>query len=295
MLTGERWRAGGDLRAATTTGLLIGLWVGAVLVAANAAVYYIGGGGVGMDAHAYWLAGLETHPYHAAPEHADAFLYSPLFAQAMRPLALLPWPVFCGLLLTVEAGTYWWLLRPLTWRWRVPALLLVLPELLIGNIYALLAAALVVAVTRPEALAFPALTKITPASVGVVWHASRGDWRAVARAALATVGLAGISYALAPHLWVEWARFLLHNGGHGGIEVIARTVLGCVLAVVAARTDRRWLLGLGYFLAMPLAGLGIQTMATLSCIPRLVMRPAAGTAAPATTDVVAGPRSAGFR
>ena len=51
--------------------------------------------GLGWDAHAYyvaWSGGL----YEALPGSADAYNYSPLFAQIVWPLTLLPWPVFCG-------------------------------------------------------------------------------------------------------------------------------------------------------------------------------------------------------
>ena len=52
--------------------------------------------GIGYDARAYWRAGRVDDPYTlSTPGYADAFLYSPVFAQAMRPLA--------GVLRTVRA------------------------------------------------------------------------------------------------------------------------------------------------------------------------------------------------
>ena len=53
--------------------------------------------GIGWDAHAYyvaWSGGL----YEALPGSVDAYNYSPLFAQVIWPLTLLPWAVFCAVL-----------------------------------------------------------------------------------------------------------------------------------------------------------------------------------------------------
>ena len=41
---------------------------------------------LGVDAHAYWVAGRSSHPYDQAPGFQDAFLYTPVFAQLMRPV-----------------------------------------------------------------------------------------------------------------------------------------------------------------------------------------------------------------
>ncbi len=59
--------------------------------------------GVGWDAHAYyvaWSGGL----YEELPETRDAYNYSPLFAQVIWPLTLLPWPAFCALLVGAAAA-----------------------------------------------------------------------------------------------------------------------------------------------------------------------------------------------
>lgn len=282
MTRGERWSAGGDLREVALRTLLVGAWLGAAVLAVESAIYYIGGHAVGMDAHAYWLSGRVTHPYGPGPEQEDAYLYSPLFAQAMRLVAWMPWPAFCGLLMTLSAALYYWLVSPLTWRWRVPVLLLCIPELLIGNIYAPLAASLVLGVRHPSAWSFPALTKITPGGVGLVWFAVRGQWRQVAWAVAVTLALTAGSVALQPHLWLEWGRFLVANSGHGGIVYPLR-VLGAVLvAAYAARRGPTWLLAVAFYLAMPLAGFG-QTLTILVATVRLGSgRPAAGPEAATT-------------
>lgn len=249
------------------------LWLAAAWVAVNAVVYYVAGDSVGMDGHAYWLAGRIEHPYHAGLAREDAFLYSPLFAQAMKLLAWMPWPAFLALLIGVSAVTYWWLVRPLPVRWRIPVLLLCVPEMLLGNVSPLLAAALVLSVTRPGALALPALTKVVPAGVGFGWHAVRGDWRAVLHGAAVTVALAAGSFALAPRLWGEWFRFLVDHQGDGGAGYPIRLVVAVALTVYAARTGRAWLLPVAFYLAMPLAGLVVQRLTPLVAIVRLSQRP----------------------
>lgn len=272
MRTGDRWHAGGDLRRAATTGVLVGAWIAAVWVAVNATVYYVTGDGVGMDAHAYWLAGRLEHPYGPAPEARDAFLYSPLFAQVMRPFSWLPWVGFCAGAMAVEAVAYLWLAAPLAWRWRIPVLLCCVPEWLIGNIYPLLAVALVLGLARPWPWAFPALTKITPAVVGPVWFAARREWRLLFGALLTLGLLCAASFALDPHLWIEWVIFLADHGGERGISYPVRVLLAVGLTVYAGRADKPWILAFTYYLAMPLAGLGLQSMVTIVAVVRIAAR-----------------------
>ena len=71
--------------------------------------------GIGWDAHAYyvaWYGGL----YEELPGSVDAYNYSPLFAQVIWPLTLLPWPVFCAVFVGAAAAGVAWLLRPLPAR-----------------------------------------------------------------------------------------------------------------------------------------------------------------------------------
>jgi hypothetical protein len=270
MQIAAKWRLDDDLRIAALRIWAIGLCMGAGALALIATIYYTSNDGVGMDAHAYWLAGRRQHPYGPGPGERDAFLYSPLFAQAMRPLALLPWHVFCGVVIAMCGLVYYWLLSPLPTRWRIPALLFCVPELLIGNIYALLAASLVIALSRPEALAFPTLTKITPALPCGVWFIVRGEWRHALRAVAATTALTAVSFAYEPGMWVEWLKFLSAHSGSQGVEYPLRVVAALALAVHAGRRNRAWLLAVAFWLSMPLAGLGPQSLIPLVAIVRLV-------------------------
>ncbi len=73
-------------------------WYAAWLVAAPFAVFgtwYATQVGLGYDSHAYWSAVQDMDTLYDAPALSrDAYLYSPLFAQAIWPLGRLPWPAF---------------------------------------------------------------------------------------------------------------------------------------------------------------------------------------------------------
>lgn len=51
--------------------------------------------------------------YGLPPNTADAYLYSPAFAQLIWPLAQLPWPLFVAAGAVAGFALYAWLLRPL--------------------------------------------------------------------------------------------------------------------------------------------------------------------------------------
>ena len=105
--------------------------------------------GIGWDAHAYyvaWSGGL----YEALPRSIDAYNYSPLFAQVIWPLTLLPWAVFCAVLVGAAGAGVAWLLRPLPLVLAVGGWLACLPEILSGNIFWLLAVMAVVGFSRGE-------------------------------------------------------------------------------------------------------------------------------------------------
>ena len=248
-----RLRDDADLRRATCQGAWIGVCIAAGLVAVHALTYYIIGGGVGMDAHAYWVAGHVAHPYQAGPGEMDAYLYSPLFLQVVRPLTLLPWHVFLAVWISLEAAAYWWLLRKAPWRWRVAGLLMAVPELLLGNIYAFIGVAIVLGWRRSAFWGFPLLTKITPAAPGFAWMLAKREWNNVARAALVISALVGLSYTAQPHLWSEWIAFLQAHGGEG-VSAVARTAVAVLVTAFAALSDRRWVVPLAVLFSMPVNG-----------------------------------------
>ena len=271
MIRVERWRAGGDLRAVAERTTLVSVWVATTALAAYSVFAYTVISSPGLDTHAYWLAGHVSDPYLIGPGERDAVLYSPLFVQAMRVLALLPWPVFYGLWVVAESCAYVWLLHPLPVRWRVPALLTCVPAIIIGNVYGMLGVTLVLGVSRAPWFAAAALTKVTPAGVGAIWYAARGDGRRLAALVLTVGALAGASFVAEPDLWASWARFLTSHSGDGAGRLV-QIPLGLLLAVVAARTDRRWLLAVAWWFTMPMASvLKVQSLVALAPLVRLLV------------------------
>jgi glycosyl transferase family 87 len=265
-----------------------GVWIGAVSCTLTA-LLAVGDGRLGDDAHAYWAA-WRNGVYSSAPGQSDAFLYSPVFAQVVWPLTLLPWPLFFALWASAAVAVYAWLLAPLGRAWATPLLLMCLPEILYGNVYPYFALVAVFGLRRPALWALPLLTKITPA-VGIAWFATRREWGRLAVALGTAAALAAVSYMAAPGLWAEWARLLLHPDGFSDpTRVTAGPLLlvppGLILAlgvpvsvgltVFAARTNRAWLLPIAMVLASTV--FRFSGLAVLAAIPRLVVqnRPARG-------------------
>jgi len=226
----------------------------------------------GGDSHAYWLthSGVE---YAASVMTPNAYLYSPAFAEALRPFALLPWPAFAFLWSLALAVGLAWLLRPL--RWWAPWLWLAgLPEVVSGNVFILLAVAAVWGVQRGGPWAFPALTKITPC-LGPVWFLARREWRQLGYAAASTAAIALVSATLSPHLWTDWISFLWSTMGRASAPLGAsiwpplvwRLPLAVVLVLWGARRGHTWVIPVGMVAASPVIWFGTFTL--LAALPRM--------------------------
>src|SRR5437773_943383 len=72
-----------------------------------------------LDMHAYWTTRFGFDYDSSNPFLIGAYLYSPVFAQAIAPLTLLSWPVFAGLWTGAMVIVYSWLVG----RWSMPLLL----------------------------------------------------------------------------------------------------------------------------------------------------------------------------
>jgi hypothetical protein len=202
----------------------------------------------GVDARAYWGIDL-AHPYATSVVyHLSAFLYSPAFAQLFAPVSAIPFGLFFALWAAALTAIFVWLVRP--WPWA--GLILVLPvsyEILVGNVHFLLAAVVVLGFEYPGLWAFSILTKITP-GIGLLWFLVRGEWRRLFAAAAVTAGVAVASFVLSPGAWFDWAAFLVRSAGSG--EALAlRVGAGVAIMVIAARTDRRWLVPVAIWIALP--------------------------------------------
>jgi hypothetical protein len=209
--------------------------------------------GPGHDARAYWAAPIEQPYEPGSVGHESAYLYSPAFLVALTPLRALPWPLFVGLWTAGLLAVLYWLARPLLF---LPLVLLALPEIWGGNITILLAAAVVVGLRHPAAWAFPLLTKVTP-GLGLIWHGVRREWSALVLALAVTVAIIAATALLTPGLWAEWFALLTSSTGSSTvpgsvpIPLMMRLPFAVLVMVIAARTDRAWLLPVGILLAMP--------------------------------------------
>jgi hypothetical protein len=232
--------------------------------------------GFGYDSHAYWVAAHDpNHLYERAPLEKDAYLYSPAFVQVVWPLTQLPWPVFAVVWGALLASIFFWLLKELPPRWFIPAMLACVPEILTGNVYAFMAAAMVLGVSQGWPWALPLLTKVAPGVVGFAFLALRGDVKRLNQAVLATLATVGVSLSLGVGPWVDWGRFLVDNRSSGAVGAIvpvpvrvAGAVVAAGLVVVAARRRALWALPLAAILLSPT--LGPNTLTLLAAAPRLV-------------------------
>lgn len=229
----------------------------------------------GFDSHAYWLAWRHADMYGLKPNQENAYLYSPAFAQLIWPLAQLPWPAFFTIWTAAGLAAYTWLVWPLELRWRIPLLVICVPQAIVRNVWPAFALVLVFGLRRPGLWTFPLLTKVT-AATGLVWFAARREWRHLATAA-AVAGLVTIvSVAISPGLWLDWLRLLDGGGGAGRpagaveIPLSIRLPVALVLAIVAARKGRVWLLALSMALASPTFALSwlLSNLMVFTALPR---------------------------
>lgn len=230
-----------------------------------------GGKPFGVDAGAYWGANLQDPYAGPAAGLPGAYLYSPAFLQAFAPLQLLPWDWFIGLWLGAQLAALAWLLTPLG-----ALVVLAFPpaasEVLIGNIHILLAVALVVSMRYPASWALALLTKPS-LGVGVAWYLARHEWSRAAVAVGSAAAIAMVSFAIAPHLWLEWYQRLASAQGTGGLAWTAffgvRLVGALLIAWYAGARNRPAFLAIALYLALPIPWL--EGLTLLASVPRLVM------------------------
>jgi hypothetical protein len=227
-----------------------------------------------VDAYAYWRPLQDGSPYGAAAVGSlGSYLYSPAFRLAFAPLGLLPWPVFNAVWTTLNLAIY----RTIAGRRALP-LLLFLPipfEIVSGNVHIIYAGVIVAAVSRGRwwgagwALIF--LTKVTP-GVGLLWHAVRREWQALALAVGATAIIATASAVVVPGWWVEWLRILAGStagptatvGWYLPVPLLARLPVAMVLVAWGGATGRRWTVPVGIVLALPVIWLnGLAVLVAL--------------------------------
>jgi hypothetical protein len=249
-----------------------------------------------VDAYAYWTT--RSGDFYAAADtgRIGAYLYSPAFAQVLTPLVALPLAVFTAIWTAINFAALWWLLR----RWALPSLLfLPIPfEIISGNVHLLYAVAIVAGFRYPGTWALMLLTKVTP-GIGLLWFLIRREWRALAIAAGVTGAIVAVSFVLDRGAWETWIAILRADlaGAGGGLLVtpgwylpvplLPRLVGAAIVVVVAALTDRPWLIPVAVVLAMPV--IWLNSFAVLAAaVPLWLMRPGvAGARLPAPSQAAA--------
>ena len=136
----------------------------------------------------------------------------------------------------------------------------------------------VVGFSHASAWCVAAFTKVLPC-VGPVWFLARGEWRRLASFARDRPRAArGLGAHQPSGAWLDWVDFLRTSAGDSSglvylspvaipFPLAVRFPLALVVVVVAARTDRPWLVPVSMVLASPVVGWG--TFALLAAIPRL--------------------------
>jgi len=217
-----------------------------------------------FDLHAYWITrvGEDYANHYAGP--AGTYLYSPAFAQAIRPLTILPLHVFAAIWTAIVAALLVWL----TGR-RVLVIALLPPVLLTlvqGQLDIAFAVVAVLGLRWPALWVLPLLTKITP-GIGIVWFLVRREWRSLTIAMGVTLAVMAVSFALDPAGWASWVAMLLRAEFPSNPQLVYLDVpltirLPIALAVITwgARTNRTWTIPVAMTLAMPIVWANSMTI-----------------------------------
>lgn len=227
------------------------------------------------DTHAYWAVHLGPMYAIRVEGVADAYFYSPAFAQAIAPLTTtLAWPQFLGL----WTGLLLSALVLMAGAWTLPLLLAtpVINEVILGNIHILIGLVAAYGIRRPALWAFVLLTKITP-GIGLLWFAFRREWRSLAIALGATAAIVAVSAAIDSQLWRQWIELLAQNRDFESpyalitVPLWARLAVAVVLIGWGARTERPWVVPVAAWLALPVSWLA-GTAVLVGVIPLLRVR-----------------------
>jgi hypothetical protein len=212
-----------------------------------------------VDGLAYWEAGTSSrlYPEFWSESRTGYLFYPPPVAQVSTLLQPIGWPAFivCFTVLTFLA--FWYCAG----RWSLPLLIIGIPWFLgigpeepakflgyalIGNLQWMLAAATVLALRHPSLWAVELVTKVTT-GIGWWWYVIRGEWRAAATGAAASVIIVAISVALSPSSWSDYLGFAARNYSAPDPPLVMLPIplgirLACAVTLLiwGARTNRAW-------------------------------------------------------
>ena len=226
------------------------------------------------DSTAYWAAWHTPTIYlPQAVLDQPTFTYSPVAALAIWPFAQLPQAVFLCAWSFVGVCAYAWLLAPLPWIHRIPAMGAGVLFALNGNIEWLLAVISIVGLRCAALWLVAAFTKVTPMA-GFAWFVVRGEWRQVAVSAVVGAALVVASALLLPGAWLTWVGRLVQFSGDQGVNYLApsipilpRLVVGLMVVAWGARTNRPWTLAAMLVITQP--DLQPWAFGYLAALPRL--------------------------
>ena len=212
-----------------------------------------------VDGYGYWQVGTATELYPTvwSDMQTGMLIYPPVVAQISTVLQPIGFPAFILFLTSATFAAFWYCAR----QWSLPLILLGIPWFLgigpeepakflgyalIGNLQWILAALTVLAFRHPALWSIELVTKVTTA-VGWWWHVLRGEWRAAAIGAGATVVIVAISFAISPDWWFQYLGFAARNFTAANppiptfpIPIGIRLATALPLLVWGARTNRPW-------------------------------------------------------
>ena len=221
-----------------------------------------------VDARTYYTVDL-SDAYASSTLNEGGFVYSPAFALVAQPLQGLSFEIFARLILIGSAVALGFMVTP----WMAALLVLVQApgvsgELAVGNIDLVIGALLVLVWRRPWLWSAILLTKVTP-GVGLVWYATRREWRPLALATVATLVVVLISLPFTAQAWPEWFGVLTGQNVRVAdaqvmIPFAARALLGIGIVAFAGSTDRLWLIPIAAAISVPIPNAPHWTMALAS-------------------------------
>ncbi len=243
------------------------------------------GGSGGIDTLAYWTAGSRIlnggELYGSGVGQMAAFLYPPLFAQAISAFSLLPFPVAVWMWRGVELLC----LRVAVGSWRACGIVIlifppVLAELHAGNVHLVIAAAVACAIRGEGRLLVPTvLTKF--ACLAALPAGLCRDPRGIALGTMVAGLAVSCSVAVAPALWFDYVHFLTaaRPEAYGWYDIGASVPLSLRLgaAGVLALAATRWarLAAMAATLALPVLWFdGLSVAVAAVARPAPAARPA---------------------
>jgi hypothetical protein len=285
----RRWKRRQALLRVLNLGLFALAIIGAAAGVAVAWMHVLGD--PLADAHAYYEAavrlnqGQSLYPANLNPNENHIYLYPPLLAIVLRPLALLPYEAFALIWELVVVASFVWLLQHLGVRKRSTWIAVGLLGVPIGWALTIAQAhipmTLLMAMGQPWSIALAANLKLFPALIALYWLGRR-DWESFMAFVVWSALLIAVQVVIDANDTVAFVKSVgLGQTGDPGvlrnfsiytvspIAWVGLLFAGCLAILAAART--RW----GWAVAVTVATLAPPRLLTymLSSLLAAVRRP----------------------